>query len=94
MTVGVVTLPFMYEGPSRRKTQSGLEELRKHVDTIIVVPNQNLLKSLVSKLHLRVFQYQMMFCFMAYKVLQSNGKTGLMGDFADVETVGVQWVKL
>ena len=45
LTVGVVTLPFLYEGPSRmRRAQHGLEELRKHVDTIIVVPNQNLFK--------------------------------------------------
>ncbi len=45
LTVGVVTLPFLYEGPSRmRRAQSGLEELRRHVDTIIVIPNQNLFK--------------------------------------------------
>jgi cell division protein FtsZ len=45
LTVGVVTLPFLYEGPSRmRRAQIGLEELRKHVDTIIVIPNQNLFK--------------------------------------------------
>jgi cell division protein FtsZ len=45
LTVGVVTLPFLYEGPSRmRRAQLGLEELRKHVDTIIVIPNQNLFK--------------------------------------------------
>ena len=45
LTVGVVTLPFLYEGPSRmRRGQIGLEELRKHVDTIIVIPNQNLFK--------------------------------------------------
>ncbi len=45
LTVGVVTLPFLYEGPSRmRRAQNGLEELRKHVDTIIVIPNQNLFK--------------------------------------------------
>ncbi len=45
LTVGVVTLPFLYEGPSRmRRAQHGLEELRKHVDTIIVIPNQNLFK--------------------------------------------------
>ena len=45
LTVGVVTLPFLYEGPSRmRRATQGLEELRKHVDTIIVVPNQNLFK--------------------------------------------------
>ena len=45
LTVGVVTLPFLYEGPSRMKrAQIGLEELRTHVDTIIVIPNQNLFK--------------------------------------------------
>ena len=45
LTVGVVTLPFLYEGPSRmRRAQHGLEELRRHVDTIIVIPNQNLFK--------------------------------------------------
>ena len=45
LTVGVVTLPFLYEGPSRmRRAQQGLDELRKHVDTIIVIPNQNFFK--------------------------------------------------
>ena len=45
LTVGVVTLPFLYVGPGRmRRAQVGLEELRKHVDTIIVIPNQNLFK--------------------------------------------------
>jgi cell division protein FtsZ len=45
LTVGVITLPFLYEGPSRmRRANHGLEELRKHVDTIIVIPNQNLFK--------------------------------------------------
>ena len=45
LTVGVITLPFLYEGPSRmRRAHQGLEELRRHVDTIIVVPNQNLFK--------------------------------------------------
>jgi len=45
LTVGVITLPFLYEGPSRmRRANHGLEELRKHVDTIVVVPNQNLFK--------------------------------------------------
>ena len=45
LAVGVVTLPFLYEGPSRmRRANHGLEELRKQVDTIVVVPNQNLFK--------------------------------------------------
>ena len=45
LTVGVTTLPFSYEGPKRmRRAMGGLEELKKHLDTVIVVPNQNLFK--------------------------------------------------
>ena len=45
LTVGVTTLPFSYEGPKRmRRAIVGLEELKKHLDTVIVVPNQNLFK--------------------------------------------------
>ena len=45
LTVGVTTLPFAYEGPKRmRRAIAGLEELKKHLDTTIVVPNQNLFK--------------------------------------------------
>ena len=45
LTVGVTTLPFTYEGPKRmRRAVAGLEELKKHLDTTIVVPNQNLFK--------------------------------------------------
>ncbi len=45
LTVGVTTLPFLYEGPKRmRRALEGLEALKKHLDTTIVVPNQNLFK--------------------------------------------------
>ena len=45
LTVGVTTLPFSYEGPKRmRRALQGLEALKKHLDTAIVVPNQNLFK--------------------------------------------------
>ena len=45
LTVGVTTLPFSYEGPKRmRRATEGLEEFKKHLDTVIVVPNQNLFK--------------------------------------------------
>ena len=45
LTVGVTTLPFSYEGPKRmRRAVQGLEEFKKHLDTVIVVPNQNLFK--------------------------------------------------
>ena len=56
LTVGVVTLPFLYEGPSRmRRAQQGLEELRKHVDTIIVIPNQNLYRYAKCKNSIKLF---------------------------------------
>ena len=45
LTVGVVTKPFDFEGPKRRKAaDTGLEELQQFVDTLIVVPNQNLFR--------------------------------------------------
>ena len=43
LTVGVVTLPFNFEAKKRRKAADlGVRELRDHVDTLIVVPNENL----------------------------------------------------
>jgi cell division protein FtsZ len=43
LTVGVVTKPFLFEGSRRmRAADAGIEELQKHVDTLIVIPNQNL----------------------------------------------------
>ena len=45
LTVGVTTLPFAYEGPKRmRRATTGLDQLKRHLDTTIVVPNQNLFK--------------------------------------------------
>lgn len=45
LTVGVVTKPFHFEGGHRMRTaESGLKELQKHVDTLIVIPNQNLFR--------------------------------------------------
>jgi cell division protein FtsZ len=44
LTVGVVTKPFMFEGRRRmRNGERGVEELRRHVDTLITIPNQRLL---------------------------------------------------
>ena len=43
LTVGVVTKPFLFEGSRRmRSAESGIAELQQHVDTLIVIPNQNL----------------------------------------------------
>ncbi|MBP7190321.1 MAG: cell division protein FtsZ [Rickettsiaceae bacterium] len=45
LTVGVVTKPFHFEGAHRMKTaDSGLAELQQYVDTLIVIPNQNLFR--------------------------------------------------
>ena len=45
LTVGVVTKPFHFEGQRRMKTADlGIEELQKNVDTLIVIPNQNLFR--------------------------------------------------
>ena len=45
LTVGVVTRPFAFEGARRaRAAEAGLEELQEHVDSLIVVPNQNLFR--------------------------------------------------
>ena len=45
LAVGVVTKPFQFEGSKRaRVAESGIEELQKHVDTLIVIPNQNLFR--------------------------------------------------
>jgi cell division protein FtsZ len=45
LTVGVVTKPFHFEGARRMKTaEEGLDELQKFVDTLIIIPNQNLFR--------------------------------------------------
>jgi cell division protein FtsZ len=45
LTVGVVTKPFHFEGSHRmRLAEAGLQELQRYVDTLIVIPNQNLFR--------------------------------------------------
>jgi cell division protein FtsZ len=45
LTVAVVTKPFLFEGKRRMRTaEAGIAELRRHVDTLIVIPNQNLFR--------------------------------------------------
>ncbi len=91
LTVGVVTKPFLFEGTRRmRAAEAGIEELQKHVDTLIVIPNQNLF--LVAKAETtfkEAFQ-------MADEVLQQGVRSitdlmvmpGLINlDFADVRSV-------
>ncbi|MEA1071911.1 cell division protein FtsZ [Sphingomonas sp. LY160] len=91
LTVGVVTKPFAFEGARRgRSADAGIEELQKHVDTLIVIPNQNLFRLATSETTFKeAFQ-------MADEVLQQGvrGITDLMVmpglinlDFADVRSV-------
>ncbi|MFT8736880.1 MAG: cell division protein FtsZ [Zymomonas mobilis] len=91
LTVGVVTKPFNFEGKRRaRAAESGIEELQKHVDTLIVIPNQNLfLIANPNTTFKQAFQ-------MADEVLQQGvrGITDLMVrpglinlDFADIRSV-------
>jgi cell division protein FtsZ len=45
LTVGVVTKPFQFEGARRmRIAETGLGDLQRHVDTLIIIPNQNLFR--------------------------------------------------
>lgn len=54
LTVGVVTRPFEYEGPKRRKTaDEGIEEMRKYVDSLIVIPNEKLMTELDDDVSMR-----------------------------------------
>ncbi|MEZ5680240.1 MAG: cell division protein FtsZ [Erythrobacter sp.] len=91
LTVGVVTKPFLFEGTRRmRAAEAGIEELQKHVDTLIVIPNQNLF--LVAKAE-TTFKEAFM---LADEVLQQGVRSitdlmvmpGLINlDFADVRSV-------
>ena len=91
LTVGVVTKPFHFEGNHRMKTaEEGIEELQQFVDTLIIIPNQNLFRVANEKTTFaEAFK-------MADNVLYSGvrGVTDLMVmpglinlDFADVRTV-------
>ena len=91
LTVGVVTKPFHFEGARRmRVADSGIEELQKYVDTLLIIPNQNLFRVADEKT-----TFAQAFS-MADDVLHSGvrGITDLMVmpglinlDFADVRTV-------
>jgi len=91
LTVGVVTLPFSFEGPKKmRIALQGLEQLKKHLDTNIIVPNQNIFKIINEKTTLKNS------FGLSNDVLKSGVQSvtdlmvrpGLVNlDFADVETV-------
>jgi len=91
LTVGVVTKPFHFEGAHRMRTaESGIDELTQYVDTLIIIPNQNLFRVATERTTFAdAFK-------MADDVLHSGvrGVTDLMImpglinlDFADIRTV-------
>ncbi len=91
LTVGVVTKPFAFEGRRRMKVaEGGIEELTKHVDTIIVIPNDRLLD--IVKVETKLIE--------AFKLADDVLRQGVQGisdlitipgminlDFADVKTI-------
>lgn len=97
LTVGVVTKPFHFEGSHRMKSaEAGIEEMQDYVDTLIVIPNQNLFRIANEKTTFaEAFR-------MADSVLQSGvrGVTDLMVrpglvnlDFADIRTAMLEMGK-
>lgn len=97
LTVGVVTKPFHFEGSHRMKSaERGIEEIQDYVDTLIVIPNQNLFRIANEKTTFAdAFQ-------MADSVLQAGvrGVTDLMVrpglvnlDFADIRTAMMEMGK-
>jgi len=91
LTVGVVTLPFSYEGPKRmRRAVEGMNALKKHLDTSIVVPNQNLFK-VASETTTFEDSFNLsndVLKFGVQSITDLMVKPGIINlDFADVETV-------
>lgn len=91
LTVGVVTKPFVFEGKKRMgQAEDGIHELKEHVDTLIVIPNQRLL-SIAAKTTtmLEAFQKADDVLLQAVRGISDLIITpGLINlDFADVRTV-------
>ena len=91
LTVGVVTRPFDFEGPRRRRAaEAGLQELQQHVDTLIVVPNQNLFRAATERTTFaEAFKMADNVLHMGVRgVTDLMVKPGLVNlDFADIRTV-------
>jgi len=91
LTVGIVTKPFLFEGRKRmRQAEIGIAEMRKHVDTMIVVPNERLLavvgKNVPFQEALKKADEVLLHATQGISTLISV--TGLVNvDFADVRTV-------
>lgn len=91
LTVGIVTKPFNFEGPKRMaRAEQGIVELKKCVDTLIVIPNQKLLAIVDHKTSvLDAFKTADSVLYQATRgisdLINKNGVINL--DFADVKTI-------
>jgi cell division protein FtsZ len=91
LTVGIVTRPFLFEGRKRmRQAEEGIAEMRKQVDTMIIVPNERLLavvgKGIPFHEALKKADEVLLHATQGISVLISE--TGMVNvDFADVRTV-------
>jgi cell division protein FtsZ len=91
LTVGVVTKPFQFEGVRRMQTaERGIEQLAKHVDTLIVIPNQNLFRIANEKTTFAAafaMADQVLYSGVA-SITELMTKEGLINlDFADVRAI-------
>ena len=91
LTVGVVTRPFVFEGQRRsRHAETGIQFLKENVDTLIVIPNQRLLKVSTSQVSLLdAFKNVDRILLQAVKGISDliNQRGIINLDFADVKTI-------
>ena len=91
LTVGIVTLPFLFEGPKRMaRALAGVTELRKVCDTLLVIPNQKLM-SIVEKDTTLTDSFQIADSILHQAARGISDLINVHGminlDFADVETI-------
>ena len=91
LTVGIVTLPFSFEGPKRmNRAIEGMEEMKKACDTLIAIPNQKLM-SIVDKSTTLPEAFQMADTILHQAAKGISDLINVQGvinlDFADVETI-------
>ena len=91
LTVGIVTLPFKFEGPKRmNRALEGMAEMKKACDTVIAIPNQKLM-SIVDKSTTLPEAFQMADTILHQAAKGISDLINVQGvinlDFADVETI-------
>ena len=91
LTVGIVTLPFSFEGPKRMaRALSGVSEMKKICDTLIVIPNQKLM-SIVERDTTLIDAFQLADSILHQAAMGISDLINVQGminlDFADVQTI-------